>query len=63
MIGNPSCPYCRGSGIIFKKKKSKPCKHCRNVNPYKTRTWCCMFKFDKKGYRKCKINKHVCEIL
>jgi hypothetical protein len=55
--------YCRGSGVIFKKKKSKPCKYCLVAGGYKEQTWCGCLKVSKKGYKKCKISKHVCEIL
>lgn len=63
MRGNPNCAYCRGTGIIYKKKKTKPCKYCNVNNPYRHETWCGCLKVNKKGHKKCKISKHACEIL
>ncbi len=63
MRGNPNCSYCRGTGIIYKGKKTKPCKYCDVNNPHRGQTWCGCFKVNKKGHKKCKISKNCCEIL
>jgi len=63
MRGNPNCVYCRGTGIVYKKKRTKPCKYCNSANPYINQKWCGCLKVNKKGKKKFRISKNACEIL